>query len=59
MKISELITQLEALKENHGDGPVYINDADTNWSLKVEDVEFHEHLSDKMHAGVHIQGYYE
>ena len=35
MKISELIEELESLKDIHGDLPVCLEDPDTGWLLKI------------------------
>lgn len=43
MTISELIASLEALKAKHGDCRVGIDDADTDWVLNVQTVEFDDY----------------
>ena len=40
MKLSELIASLEALRAQHGDCIVVINDADTNWPLAIDAIEY-------------------
>jgi hypothetical protein len=40
MKLSELIAALENLRSQHGDCLVVIDDADTNWPLAIDTIEY-------------------
>lgn len=53
MKISELVAQLTEFMREHGDRPIYLEDADTGWTWKGKPSHFY--MDDD---GLHISGDY-